>query len=33
MDIRKTEDAFGILKDFEAIIVSIVEHYLELKQN
>jgi nucleoside-diphosphate-sugar epimerase len=33
MDIRKTEDAFGKLKDFEAIIVSIVEHYLELKQN
>jgi nucleoside-diphosphate-sugar epimerase len=33
MDIKKTENAFGKLKDFEAIIRSIAEHYLELKQN
>lgn len=32
LDIKKTEDAFGKLKSFEAIIVSIVEHYLELKE-
>jgi nucleoside-diphosphate-sugar epimerase len=32
LDIRKTEEAFGKLKGFEAIVVSIAEHYLELKQ-
>ncbi|OAL04207.1 NAD dependent epimerase/dehydratase [Phaeosphaeriaceae sp. SRC1lsM3a] len=33
IDIKKTEDAFGKLKGFETIIVSIAEHYLELRQN
>jgi nucleoside-diphosphate-sugar epimerase len=33
VDVKKTEDAFGKLKNFEEIIVSIAEHYLELKQN
>jgi nucleoside-diphosphate-sugar epimerase len=31
LDIKKTEDTFGKLQDFEAIVVGITKHYLELK--
>jgi nucleoside-diphosphate-sugar epimerase len=31
LDIKKTEDTFGKLQDFEAIVVGVTKHYLELK--